>query len=122
MNQSDEEQPKKFHIQKKRLGEIRYVRDDGEFGFIDAEDFREDVFFHRTTWSAPENKPPQEKMLVEFELDDEHLDENDQLRAKAVRLTRRPGGKKMSGRDAPHLINLHHPNARQKRPSWRNKS
>ncbi len=115
----DPDRPKPFPIQRKRLGQIRYIRDDGEFGFIEAEDFRDDVFFHRMSWESPHNQVPQEKMAVEFEIDDDHFREKNQLRAKVVRPTGRPLGRKLSGRDAPHLIIKHHPKARKKRPDWR---
>ncbi|SRR6056297_2264042 len=96
---------KPFPIQRKRVGQIRYIRDD--------------VFFHRMSWQSPHNQVPQEKMAVEFEIDDDHYREKNQLRAKVVRPTGRPLGRKLSGRDAPHLIIKHHPKARKKRPDWR---
>ncbi|QDV65573.1 cold-shock protein [Crateriforma conspicua] len=115
----DPDRPRPFPIQRKRLGVIRFIRPDGEFGFIEAEDFRDDVFFHHTVWQSDKGQVPQEKMAVEFEIDDDHMRETDKLRAKIVRPTTRPLGKKLSGRDAPHLIIKHHPNARRKRPNWR---
>lgn len=123
-NRSDEddEVPRnQFRVTKRRIGTIRFIREDGEYGFIRGEDFRDDVFFHHTTWEGGPGKPPAADMVVEFELDDEHLKSENRLRASAVRPTSRPEGKRLSGKDAPHLINLHHPNARKKRPSWRNK-
>lgn len=110
-----------FRVQKKRLGTIHYVRDDGEFGFIKAEDFREDVFFHRTVWDSQGNPKlvPQIDMFVEFEIDDEFFATEKKLRAVVVRRTARPDGRRLTGRDTPHLVNLHHPKARRKRPDWR---
>ena len=120
MKRSDsDDAPKPFRIQRRRLGTIRFVREDGEFGFIEPEDFREDVFFHRTTWDGPPNSRPVADMFVEYELDDDYRAAENRLRAKVVRPTKRPEGKKLSGRDAPHLIVRHHPNARRKRPGWR---
>lgn len=141
----EDEQPKKrFRIQRKRLGTIKFVREDGEFGFIEAEDFRDDVFFHRTVWDpndsaeaspddnkkvvtrSPRDCPSLSQTLVdahvEFEIDDEVFSEEKKLRAKIVRPTKRPGGKKLSGRDATFRIVTHHPRARRKRPTWRDKS
>lgn len=46
----DQPKPKKFRITRKRLGTIRFIDPKGEFGFIDAEDFRDDVFFHRSVF------------------------------------------------------------------------
>ncbi len=143
----DEEVKRPFRIQKRRLGTIRFVNPDGEFGFIEAEDFRDDVFFHHSVWlgkgdvdpnvqsktgNSPRGnqrsgerpipvQPPQEHMWVEYELDDDYFESEKRLRAKLVRLSSRPQSKKLSGRDAPHLIVKHHPNARKKRPSWRDK-
>lgn len=115
----DDEFDKPFRIQKKRLGEIKYVRDDNEFGFIQAEDFREDVFFHKMAWEADPRVLPQPLMYVEFELDDEHFEKTKKLRAKVVRPTERPAGRKLKASDSPYDIVFHHPRARRKRPTWR---
>lgn len=122
----DEEVKKPFRIQRRRLGSVKFVREDGEFGFITAEDFREDVFFHRRDWDGQVTQgnstrtiEPQVEMWVEFELDDEHFATEKKLRAKYVRPTQRPEGRKLSGRDATFQITTHHPNARKKRPTWR---
>ena len=49
----DDDKPKRFRIQRKRLGSIKFIEPNGEFGFIEGEDFRDDVFFHRTVWEGP---------------------------------------------------------------------
>jgi hypothetical protein len=146
---SDDPPPKKFRITRKRLGTIRAIDPKGEYGFIEAEDFRDDVFFHRTVWqplavtgggplSSPRperddrspygNRPEQPAKLVaeelvtkhvEFEIDDELFESEQRLRATVVRPTRRPMGRKLSGRDATFKIVTHHPKARRKRPDWR---
>ena len=117
---------KKFRIQRRRLGKIMFIEKEGTYGFIQAEDFREDVFFHSADWEGPITKDgvpqkrlPEVELWVEFELDDEHRETNDRLRAKVVRPTTRPTGRKLSGRDATFRIVTHHPNARRKRPNWR---
>jgi hypothetical protein len=136
----DEPSPKPFRVQRLRLGTIRFYREDGEFGFIEAEDFREDVFFHRRAWEAEASQPqaetsqgpgkaksgrpprliePEVDMWVEFELDDEHFAEEKKLRAKVVRPSSRPEGRRMTARDAKFRVTYHHPNARKKRPTWR---
>jgi cold shock CspA family protein len=117
--EDDEEKEKPFRIQKRRLGEIKYIRDDGEFGFIQAEDFREDVFFHKMAWDSDPRIVPQNEMYVEFELDDEHYEATKKLRAKIVRPTHRPAGRKLKASDSPYEIVFHHPRARRKRPTWR---
>ncbi|OYP36142.1 hypothetical protein CGZ80_09595 [Rhodopirellula sp. MGV] len=131
----------------------------GEFGFIEAEDFRDDVFFHYSAWQKPEGteaprdggpiqsrrdsrpprhgsrpprrdgfgnapRPPQlsNELIgrhVEFEIDDVMFETEKKLRATVVKITKRPMGRKMSGRDATFNIVTHHPKARRKRPDWR---
>ena len=143
---------KPIRIQRKRLGAISSIAANGEYGFIDVEDFREDVFFHRTVWQSftatgqeepgtdesGRERPRQERprqdrprqdakllsqelagMFVEFELDDEVFSTEKKLRAKVVRPTTRPRGRKLSGRDATFSIVTHHPKARRKKPRWR---
>ena len=161
---SDQPTPKKFRITRKRLGTIRFIDPKGEYGFIDAEDFRDDVFFHHTVWRPDEEaltggplavrrkrddsatgaphrsgppgagppggrgrpQPPAKLVAehlvhkhVEFEIDDEMFEQEQRLRATVVRPTRRPMGRKLSGRDATFNIVTHHPKARRKRPDWR---
>lgn len=117
---------KRFRIQRQRLGKITFLKEDGSFGFIKAEDFRDDVFFHNQCWDGTVIKAgktlkvaPEAGMNVEFELDDDHFEGEQRLRAKVVRPTNRPSGRKLSGRDATFNIVMHHPNARKKRPTWR---
>ncbi len=113
----DERRP--FRITKRRIGRVRFVREDGAFGFIEAEDFREDVFFHRSAWEGPQGTMPVAEQLIEFELDDDHLEAEKRLRATAVRPTDRPEGKQLDARDTPHLMTKHHPKALRRRPTWR---
>ncbi|QDT02444.1 hypothetical protein K227x_08210 [Rubripirellula lacrimiformis] len=126
----DEDTPpaKKFRIQRRRLGKIIQMRPDGSFGFIEAEDYREDVFFHKDVWDGRVQRHgrevrllPEEGMWVEFELDEVKFEVEKRLRALVVRPTNRPIGRKLSGRDATFKIIMHHPNAKRKRPTWRNK-
>jgi len=120
------EPQKKFRIQRRRLGKVKYIAEQGDYGFITAEDYREDVFFHLSNWkpestqhaNSPESELA-EGLWVEFELDDEQFEEDKRLRAKVVRPTTRPVGRKLSGRDATFQIIMHHPKSRKRRPSWR---
>ena len=119
---------KRFRIQKRRLGKIKFLSQDGNYGFIVAEDFRDDVFFHTSNWNGriatddrSRDVPLAIDLWVEFELDDEQFETEQRLRAKVVRPTTRPIGRKLSGRDATFEIVTHHPRARRKRPSWRDK-
>lgn len=130
MDASNEESgiKKRFRIQKRRLGKIKFLSKDGDYGFIASEDFREDVFFHTSTWEGEltndgvtRTLQPELELWVEYELDDDQFDLDKRLRAKVIRPTSRPIGRKLSGRDATFNIVTHHPNARRKRPSWRGK-
>lgn len=122
MKPDHRETPKPFHIQRRRLGVIKYMEPDEKYGFIEAEDFRENVFFHRSVWQGELRgvvRKPFAGAYVEFEIDEEFRARENKLRANVVRLTDRPMGKKLEARDTPHLINPHHRNARRKRPTWR---
>jgi cold shock CspA family protein len=128
MDRSDDSIPvkKRFRIQKRRLGKIKFLSQEGDYGFIAAEDFEDDVFFHASTWQGEivrngrtQSIPVSFDLWIEFELDDEQFDADKRLRAKVVRPTNRPIGRKLSGRDATFQIVTHHPRARRKRPSWR---
>jgi cold shock CspA family protein len=117
---------RRFPIQRRRLGKIMSILTEKQFGFIDGEDFREDVFFHMDVWQSTVIRhgrevriEPEEGMWVEFEIDDNRFEDEKKLRAKSVRPTDRPGGRKLSGRDATFKIVTHHPRARRKRPTWR---
>ncbi|MEM6778255.1 MAG: cold shock domain-containing protein [Planctomycetota bacterium] len=111
--------PSKFRIQKKRLGRIKTVLPEKEFGFIESDDFRDDVFFHFSAWDAPNDECFYLDSYVEFELDDEQYETKQRLRARVFRPTNRPDGRKLSGRDATFDLVQHHPNAQRKRPTWR---
>jgi len=138
----DEDPPRKrIRIQRRRLGKIMFFDPVKNYGFIDGEDFREDVYFHLYDWEgaaspgplartgnrkqnegerpSSEATQPEVGLWVEFEINDEFFEEEQRLRAKVVRPTKRPSGRKLSGRDATFNIVTHHKNARRKRPSWR---
>lgn len=126
LSDSDQDEPQKpFRVQRRRLGKIRLYKEEGEFGFIEAEDFREDVFFHRRAWEDGHEgertrlREPEVGMWVEFVIDDELFATEQKLRAKLIRITERPEGAKLSGKDATFNVNTRHPKARRKRPTWR---
>ena len=107
---------------------IKFLREEDSFGFIEPENFRDDVFFHFTVFEGKiekngvmTNVPIEMDLWVEFELDEEVFRADNKLRAKVVRPTNRPRGRKLSGRDATFNIATRHPKARKKRPTWRNK-
>jgi cold shock CspA family protein len=110
-------------ITRKRLGRIRHVDPHKKIGFIEAEDYRDDVFFHWSLWESVGPRPlePRAGMVVEFEIDELYRREQGRLRVKWVRPTKRPWGAKMTVERDPHLAVKHHPRARQAKPSWRSK-
>ncbi|MGB7345370.1 MAG: cold shock domain-containing protein [Pirellulaceae bacterium] len=132
INPYPEDEPrgkKRFPIQRRHLGMIKFLREEENFGFIESENFRDDVFFHFTTFDGNVIKdgkttkvPIEMDLWVEFELDEEIFRSQNKLRTKVVRPTERPRGRKLSGRDATFNIVNHHPKARRKRPTWRDKS
>ncbi|WP_246105926.1 cold shock domain-containing protein [Rosistilla ulvae] len=109
------------YIQRKRVGEIRNIDPVKNFGFISGEDFRGDVFFHMSVWESDRNMLPEIGMVVEFEINQEHLRENDSLRATVVRQTNRPYTKQLDLKADDSLTVKHHPNARKRKPVWRGK-
>ena len=119
---TDNTQP--FVLQRRRLGRIRHIDPQGKFGFIEAEDYRQDVFFHITKWEAagPRDAAPRKGQFVEFEIDELYRRAEGKLRALVVRGTRRPDGDRLRAKNDPHLQVQHHPKARQKKPAWRRKA
>lgn len=111
-----------IRVPRRRVGIIKYINDAGTFGFIDAEDFRDDVFFHHTVWDASCGLPkPLVDQTVEYELEEEPKKHDNKLKARIVRPTKRPTGGQLEPTADPHLRAKHHPKARRKRPTWRNK-
>ncbi len=120
---SDSDAPRPFIIEFKRVGCIRSVNEVKNFGFIEAEDYRDDVFFHMSQWESagPRDRGPRLGQVVEFVIDELYRRETGKLRAKVVRATKRPIGTKLTGKMNPGLQIKHHPKARQKKPAWRRK-
>lgn len=116
--------PKPFILERKQLGRIRMLNTAKKFGFIEGEDFREDVFFHFDQWesSGPQDAVPKVDQFVEFEVDELHRRAEGKLRAKMVRTTKRPEGMKLEESADPHLHAKHHPKARRSKPAWRKKT
>lgn len=122
MAEPEELPKKKFRVERKRLGRIVKIINEKHFGFIDAEDFRDDVMFLCEHWEpdgSEQHRWPQEGVWVEYDLDDDYWEKEKRLRATAIRPTKRPTGRKLSGRDATFQIITHHPNAKRKKPGWR---
>jgi cold shock CspA family protein len=103
-----------------RVGRIARVVLEKSFGFIRADEFIDDVFFHFSAVD-PQDKPDMwgQGQEVEFVLDD-LLKINDKLlRATYVRGAMRPLTVTLSPASSPDLHSKHHPKARQRKPTWR---
>ncbi|MEM6688361.1 MAG: cold shock domain-containing protein [Planctomycetota bacterium] len=110
----------KFYVQRLRLGRITSMQMRGQYGFIEAEDFEDDVFFHFDCFEGNDDSPePDHGLWIEFEIDIERFKEDSKLWALVVRPSKRPVGRKLSGRDATFKVMTRHPKARRKRPTWR---
>ena len=127
---SASETRRRYDIQRKWLGRIDRLVKGKTFGFIVTDDFRDDVFFHFDRFEPVDmdrtfddgtrvGLQPSVGLWVEFEIDEPHRRETDQLRATVVRPSKRPTPRKLSGRDATFDIVTHHPKARRRKPTWR---
>jgi cold shock CspA family protein len=112
----------KYPVARQHLGWIREVNPDRGFGFIEGEDFRQDVFFRFETWEGPQPPRDPRGLVVEFEIDELFLKENKRLRASVVRRTHRPMGRAIDPTGDPRLKAKHHPRALRRKPSWRAKA
>ena len=104
-----------------RLGIVVKIIPDKKIGFIRSEGLREDVFFHFTKVEKVGTQDLQEEEEVEFEIDELARIEKERLQATLVRRSVRPHSMKIQPSDAPELKAKHHPKARKRRPTWRNK-
>lgn len=105
-----------------RVGIVVKVIPEKKIGFIKADDLNEDVFFHFTKVEKVGTLDLQDGDEVEFEIDELARIEKLRLQATMVRRSVRPLTMTLKPHDAPELKAHHHPNARKRRPSWRNKS
>lgn len=104
-----------------RIGMVVKVIPDKKVGFIRAEDLRDDVFFHFSRVQQVGTLDLQEGDEVEFEINELDKIEKRPLRATMVRRSIRPLTMRIQPSDAPELKAHHHPKARKRRPSWRDK-
>jgi cold shock CspA family protein len=105
-----------------RIGRVVRVYPEKKFGFIQADNLREDIFFHFSALAdgirADHWESGQE---VEFEIDELKRMEGEQLRATLVRLSDRPQEVKINEGGLSSFNHKHHPKARQRKPTWRKK-
>ncbi len=104
-----------------RVGVVVKTIPEKKIGFIRSEDLRDDVFFHFSKVEKIGTLDLQEGEDVEYEVDELHRIENEPLRATLVRRSIRPLSMRLKPSDAPELKAKHHPKARKRRPSWRDK-
>lgn len=105
-----------------RVGRIARVVPDKSFGFIEADEFRDDVFFHFSCISRDHSPQFWESGFeVEFEIDAELKRAEERLRATVVQPASRKLSHSLDEREDKHLRAAHHPRARKRKPRWRNK-
>lgn len=104
-----------------RIGIVVTVLPEKKIGFIRSEDLYEDVFFHFSKVEKVGNFELREGDEVEYEIDELHKIEKQKLSATLVRRSVRQLNRSLKPNDAPELKAHHHPNARKRRPTWRNK-
>lgn len=106
-----------------RVGQVVKLIHDRKFGFIRADNFRNDIFFHYSTVIGP-SKPDQwfEGQEVEFELNEVRRLELGELEADKVQVASRPLSHILDEKLKPGLTPVHHPKARRRKPLWRSNS
>ncbi len=104
-----------------RVGEVVKVIPEKKIGFIRSEDLDEDVFFHFSKVQKVGTLDLQQGDEVEYEIDELHRIEKIRLQATLVRRSARPLTMRLAPSDAPDLKAHHHPKARRRRPTWREK-
>lgn len=105
-----------------RVGEVVKVLPEKKIGFIRSEDLDEDVFFHFSKVQKVGTLDLQQGDEVEYEIDELHRIEKVRLQATLVRRSIRPLTLRLAPSDAPDLKAHHHPKARRRRPTWRDKA
>ena len=103
-----------------RIGKIIRVIPEKSFGFLRADDLRDDIFFHFSCVPRdyrPGNWEPGQE--VEFELNEIQKMEGGDLRATLVQISKRPQSYAIQEHSTKEFIHKHHPNAQQRKPRWR---
>lgn len=105
-----------------RVGRLIRTVPDRHFGFIQADEFREDVFFHFSAVDRqeyPEEWEPGQE--IEFELNELLRMDEQRLQATMVRRARRPLSYSLDNKPDPTSKAKHHPRALQRKPKWKNR-
>lgn len=103
-----------------RIGKVVKLLHDRRFGFIRADNLRNDVLF-RYSVVKPPARPLQwiVGQEVEFDLDELYRMEHGDLQATVVQPATRPQSHKLDETLAPGMMPAHHPKARRRKPNWR---
>ncbi len=105
-----------------RVGHIIKIIPDRKFGFIKTDHFREDVFFHFSALRGGlQGCFLEENQEVEFEINEILRLDEQKLEATIVQTPARPLSKTFDEKLIPELQASHHPRARQRKPTWREK-
>ncbi|MFK7734596.1 MAG: cold-shock protein [Pirellulaceae bacterium] len=104
-----------------RIGKVVKVIPAKKIGFIRSWGLDEDVFFHFSKVEKVGTADLQEEEEVEFEIDELARMEKLRLQATLVRRSARQLEMRLKVSDAPELHAQHHPKARMRRPTWRDK-
>ena len=106
-----------------RVGHIIKLIPDRKFGFIKSEHFRDDVFFHYSVLQGGlHGRLLEENLEVEFEVNEILRLDEQKLEATVVQMPKRPLSKTLNEKSIKEMQASHHPRARQRKPTWREKS
>jgi len=103
-----------------RVGQVVKLIHERKFGFIRADNFRNDIFFHYSTVVGP-SKPDAWDVgqEVEFDLNEVRRLELGELEAAKVQVASRPLSHILDEKLQPGMTPAHHPKARRRKPRWR---
>ena len=105
-----------------RIGHIIKLIPDRKFGFIKTEHFRDDVFFHYSVLGGGlQGRLLEENLEVEFEINEILRLDEQKLEATIVQIPARPLSKTLNEKLIKTMQASHHPRARQRKPTWRDK-
>ena len=104
-----------------RVGTIIKIITEKKFGFIRTDHFRDDVFFHQSALKGLQFRHLEEGMTVEFEINEILRLDEQKLEATVVQPSARPLSKSLDENPRREILAAHHPRARQRKPTWREK-
>lgn len=104
-----------------RVGIIIKIIADKKFGFIRTDHFRDDVFFHQSVLNGLQFRYLEEGTPVEFEINEILRMDEQRLEATVVQKPARPLSKSLEENPQREILAAHHPRARQRKPTWREK-